>query len=59
MGEQKTLWIKCPICNKKTHTKVYKETVLLNFPLFCPKCKTETIIDVVQLKMVPRIEPDA
>ena len=25
----------------KTRTKVYEETVLLNFPLYCPKCKKE------------------
>ena len=32
--------------------KVYADTVLVKFPLFCPKCKKEIIIDVVQLKMV-------
>lgn len=53
-----TIWVKCPFCNKKTNTKVYKETVLLNFPLYCPKCKTETIVHVVKLKMVLSTEPD-
>ena len=40
---QDSLWIRCPICNSKTRTKVYEDTVLLNFPLFCPKCKIEYV----------------
>ena len=47
-----SLWIRCPICGGKTRTKVYEDTVLINFPLFCPKCKKEIRIDVVKLKMV-------
>ena len=54
-----TMWIKCPFCDSKTKTKVYPETVLINFPLFCPKCKRETKVNVVQLKMVISDEPDA
>ena len=53
-----SLWIRCPTCNSKTRTKVYEDTVLLNFPLFCPKCKKEYVINVVQLKMQVRSEPD-
>ncbi len=53
------LWVRCPRCNQKTRIKVYPDTVLLNFPLYCPKCKRETIINVVQLKMVISKEPDA
>lgn len=49
---KESLWIRCPICGDKTRTKVYADTVLVKFPLFCPKCKKEIIIDVVQLKMV-------
>ncbi|MBQ7920063.1 MAG: cysteine-rich KTR domain-containing protein [Lachnospiraceae bacterium] len=39
-------WILCPICNGKTRIQIRKETELKNFPLFCPKCKKETLIDV-------------
>ena len=46
------LWVRCPIRNGKTRIKVYQDTVLVYFPLYCPKCKKETKIDVVQLKMV-------
>ena len=49
---KESLWVRCPICDGKTRTKVYADTVLVNFPLFCPKCKKEIRIDVVQLKMV-------
>lgn len=52
-------WIPCPICNGKTRTKVYADTVLLNFPLYCPKCRKETRIDVIQLKITLSKEPDA
>ncbi|MCD8357898.1 MAG: cysteine-rich KTR domain-containing protein [Oscillospiraceae bacterium] len=34
----------CPICNGKPRTKMYPDTVLTDFPLFCQKCKWETII---------------
>lgn len=57
MDEKKepSLWIPCPICSNKTRTKVYENTVMINFPLFCPKCKKETLINVVKLKMVVSI----
>ena len=51
--EIKTEWVKCPVCGNKTRNKVREDTVLKQFPLFCPKCKKETNIDVVQLKMLP------
>lgn len=54
-----SLWIRCPICGGKTRTKVYEDTVLVKFPLYCPKCKKEVRVDVVQLKMVLSKEPDA
>ncbi len=50
--KEDSLWVRCPECHAKTRVKVYSETVLIKFPLFCPKCKHETLIDVVKLKMV-------
>lgn len=47
-----SLWIYCPVCGGKTRTRVCKETVLVKFPLYCPKCKKEVLIDVIQLKIV-------
>ena len=53
-----SIWIRCPACGGKTRTKVYADTVLVRFPLFCPKCKNESCIDVVKLKMIASKEPD-
>ena len=44
-------WIFCPVCNNKTRTQIRKETELKCFPLFCPKCKKETLIDVKHQKV--------
>lgn len=38
-------WVRCPVCGCKTRTKVLPDTVLENFPLFCPKCHHETIVN--------------
>ena len=45
-------WIKCPICNGKTRVQVFYNTVLRNFPLFCPKCKLTHIVDVEKLEII-------
>ena len=49
--QKKSRWIHCPICGNKTRTKVCEDTVMYNFPLYCPKCKTEVRVDISQLKM--------
>ena len=38
-------FIRCPRCGQKTRTKVLPGTVLIEFPLFCPKCKRELVVD--------------
>ncbi len=35
----------CPLCGRKTKTMVFADTELIHFPLFCPWCKRESIID--------------
>ena len=52
-------WVLCPICNDKTRLKIRADTELKNFPLFCPKCKQETLINVKRLNMSVIKEPDA
>lgn len=52
-------WILCPICGNKTRNRIRKDTVLKNYPLYCPKCKQETLIDLKELKMTIILEPDA
>lgn len=51
-NHKESLWIHCPLCHSKTRTKVYEDTVLVKYPLYCPKCKEELLVDVVKLKMV-------
>lgn len=43
--EVKSEWIYCPVCRNKTRGRVREDTVLRNFPLFCPKCKQESLVD--------------
>lgn len=56
---QNEKWLLCPVCGNKTRIKIRENTVLLNFPLFCPKCKREQLINVQQLKITIIKEPDA
>ena len=49
--EKTAKWIRCPICGGKARIKIYDDTVMFKFPLYCPKCKKETRIDVMQLKI--------
>lgn len=54
--------LRCPICHHKTHTKIRKDSELKNFPLFCPKCKGQTLINVKNLNLsilINEPEPDA
>ena len=48
-----------PICGNKTRDKVREDTILKNFPLFCPKCKSECLIDVEQFNISVIKAPDA
>lgn len=49
---KKVEWILCPICKNKTRVQIRKDTELKNFPLFCPKCKQETLIAVKDLRVM-------
>jgi transcription elongation factor Elf1 len=55
----KIKWVLCPICGNKTRIKIRVDTELKNFPLYCPKCKQETLINVQQLNISVIKEPDA
>ena len=52
-------WIICPICGNKTRDRVREDTVLKNYPLYCPKCKKETSIKAKKLHITVIKEPDA
>ena len=52
-------WILCPVCKNKTRLKIRENTELKNFPLYCPKCKQETLINLKQFNITVIKEPDA
>lgn len=51
-------WIRCPVCGNKTRLQIREDTELKNFPLYCPKCKQESLIDAkdLQVTVIKRIE---
>lgn len=52
-------WLLRPVCKNKTRIRLREDTELQNFPLFCPKCRQETPINVRQLNTTVIKEPDA
>ena len=51
-------WIFCPLCGSKTRNKVREDTVLINYPLYCPKCRQETLIEAKNSQVTVITEPD-
>ncbi len=51
-------WALCPICGAKTRLKLLPETELKAFPLFCPKCRRESIINAKHF-IIETKQPDA
>ena len=51
-------WILCPVCENKTRLQIRADTELKNFPLYCPKCRQESLIDAkdLQVTVIKRIE---
>lgn len=54
-----TEWIRCPVCKNKTRVQIRKDTELKNFPLYCPKCKQESLIEAKNFHITVIKEPDA
>ena len=52
-------WIRCPICGNKTRDRLREDTILINYPLYCPKCKQETLIIAKEMQITVITEPDA
>ena len=52
-------WIMCPVCGNKTRNRIKPKTILINFPLYCPKCKKESLISAKNLQVTVIKEPDA
>ena len=43
--EEEKRWVLCPWCGAKTRLQILRETELVTFPLFCPECRHESIIN--------------
>ena len=43
--------VRCPVCGNKTRLQIRKDTELKNFPLYCPKCRQESLIDAKDLQV--------
>ncbi|MEJ4024087.1 cysteine-rich KTR domain-containing protein [Clostridioides difficile] len=56
--DEQSKWLLCPICKSKTRLRIRSDTELKNFPLYCPKCKQEKLINVSKLKITVVKEPD-
>lgn len=55
---KEAIWIYCPVCGNKTRLQIRQDTELKNFPLNCPKCRQESLIDAkgLQVTVIERIE---
>lgn len=51
MGKIISEWVRCPVCGNKTRLQIRADTELKNFPLYCPKCRQESLIDVKDLQV--------
>lgn len=54
----KTNWVLCPVCGNKTRLQIRADTELKNLPLYCPKCKQESLIEAknLQVSVVKKVE---
>ena len=59
MNEAEQQWVLCPVCGAKTRLRLLQRTVLLDFPLYCPKCRRESIINARNDRIEPVNQPDA
>ena len=55
---QNTAWIICPTCGGKTRDRIREDTILINHPLYCPKCKQEHLIEAKNFIVTVIREPD-
>ena len=59
MSAAEEKWILCPVCGAKTRLRLLRKTVLRDFPLFCPKCRRESIINARNVQIERVNQPDA
>lgn len=51
-------WVRRPVCGNKTRLQIRADTELKNFPLYCTKCRQESLIDAKDLRVtvIKRLE---
>ena len=47
----KTEWVRYPVCGNKMRLQIREDTELENFPLYCPMCRQESLIEVKDLQI--------
>lgn len=52
-------WLLCPVCGAKTHLRLLQRMVLREFPLYCPKCRRESVISARNFQIETVYQPDA
>lgn len=52
-------WVHCPVCGSKTRSQIRKDTILKNYPLYCPKCKQISLIEAKNLHIAVIDRPTA
>lgn len=41
----------CPICGARTQQRIFETTTLIDFPLFCKKCKLTSLVRTKSLSL--------
>ena len=59
MQNENMKWLLCPLCGNKTRNRIREDTILKNYPLYCPKCRQEVLIEVKDLQVTIIKEPEA
>ncbi len=52
---EKFEWIRCPVCGNKIRNRIKEDTELKNIPLYCPKCKHESLIEETDIEKTEKI----
>lgn len=52
-------WVHCPVCGSKTRNQIREDTILKNYPLYCPKCKQISLIEAKNLRIAVIDRPTA
>ncbi|TWP23176.1 conjugal transfer protein [TM7 phylum sp. oral taxon 349] len=45
-----TEWLRGSICKRKARLKIRNDTEITNFPLYCPKCKLEVLVNIKKVE---------